>query len=494
MMVTRAFTANRVLLLWISVLIAGANCRETAAEDVATKRRPNIVFIMADDHTSQTWGCYGGRLSKFARTPNIDRMAREGALLENCFCTNSICVPSRAAILTGQYSHRNGVKTLRDALSPEVDNVALRLQKAGYQTALVGKWHLKKRPSGFDYWNIIKGQGRYHNPVMYEGQLRRGEVQQGKYCTDVFTTKAIEWMKQRETTKPFCLMLHFKATHEPWQFAKRHAGLYRDVTLPEPETLVGKTGPKNSRVPGWPLDILTQRMTKRSAYGGGKLRLSSDDKTAARRATHQKLVKDVLRCVAAIDENIGRVLKYLDDHKLAEDTIVIYTSDQGYFLGEHNYFDKRFMLEESLRMPFVVRYPREIKPGTVLKDITLNVDFAPTFLDYAGATAPESMQGRSFRKNLAGRSPDNWRTAMYYRYYMNSRRRPSHFGIRTQEHKLIYYDGLAKQPENRRWEFYDLKDDPAETRNAYDDPQYAKTIAALKQRLTQLQHKLGDRP
>jgi len=457
-------------------------------------RRPNIVFIMADDHTSQTWGCYGGRLAKFAKTPNIDRIAREGALLKNCFCTNSICVPSRAAILTGQYSHRNGVKTLRDGLDPSADHVAKHLQKAGYQTALVGKWHLKKRPSGFDYWNIIKGQGRYHNPVMFEMQLQSGTVQKGKYCTDVFTSKALQWLDKRDADQPFCLMLHYKATHEPWQYHPRHAKLYNNITLPEPKTLLGRTGPKNSRVPGWPLEILTRRMTRRKVYGGGKLRLNSTEKAAARKRTYQKLAKDVLRCVAAIDENIGRVLKYLDENKLAQDTVLIYTSDQGYFLGEHNYFDKRFMLEESLRMPFVVRYPREIKPGTVLEDIILNVDFAPSFLDYAGAKPPSAMQGRSFRGNLAGRTPKDWRTAMYYRYFTNSKPRPSHYGIRTRTQKLIYYDGLTDQPENRRWEYYDLADDPHETRNAYDDQENAKQITGLKQRLRKLQRKLGDEP
>lgn len=465
-----------------------------AAEREVEVKRPNIVFIMADDHTSQAWGCYGGRLASFCPTPAIDRLARQGARLENCFCTNSICVPSRASILTGQYSHKSGVRTLRDSLDPEADSVAKHLQKAGYRTALVGKWHLKKPPAGFDYWNIIKGQGRYHNPVMHEMDLNRPEVQEGKYSTDVFTDKALAWLDRRDREKPFCLMLHFKATHEPWNFHPRHADLYRDEELPEPDTLLGPTGPKNSRVPGWPLELLTGRMTKGGRHGDGKLILDTDDPIQVRKATYQKFVKDFLRCVAGIDENIGRLLDYLDKGGLAQDTLVIYTSDQGYFLGEHNYFDKRFMLEESLRMPLVARYPREIEPGTVLDEIILNVDFAPTFLDYAGGKPLGSMAGRSFRANLAGRTPSDWRDAMYYRYYGGQPQRPAHFGIRTDSHKLIYYDGLADGPSESRWEFYDLATDPHETRNVYGDPQYVELIGRLKDRLKGLQAELGDKP
>jgi len=474
----------------ICVVLCTSGPMSLAAETAA---KPNIVFIMADDHTSQAWGCYGSRLAPFAKTPHIDRLARQGARLTNCFCTNSICVPSRASILTGQYSHVNGVKTLREALDPDADNVAKRLQAAGYRTALVGKWHLKRAPAGFDYWNIIKGQGRYHNPTMFEMQLDKGIPQKGAYSTDVFTEKALAWLDGRDGEQPFCLMLHFKATHEPWNYHPRHANLYENVDLPEPDTLLGTTGPQGSVVPGWPLEILTQRMV-RGGHGAEKLRLDSNEPRAVRRATYQKFAKDFLRCVAAIDENVGRVLDYLGRHRLAEDTVVIYTSDQGYFLGEHNYFDKRFMLEESLRMPLVVRFPREIKPGTVLDDIVLNVDFAPTFLDYAGAAVPAVMQGRSFRHNLAGRTPSDWRDAMYYRYYAGSVQRPAHFGIRTHRYKLIYYDGLKDRPEERRWELYDLTKDPRETRNAYDDAEYGEIITQLKTRLHELQGKLKDQP
>ncbi len=456
--------------------------------------RPNILFIMADDHTSQAWSCYGGRLAAYAKTPNIDRLASDGALLKNCFCVNSICVPSRASILTGQYSHQNGVKTLRDALPGAADNVAKRLQQTGYQTALIGKWHLKEAPAGFDYWNIIKGQGRYHEPVMYEMNLKRGETQKGYYSTDVFTDKALAWLDRRDASKPFCLMLHFKATHAPWQFPPRLASLYKDIEIPEPDSLYGTTGPANSRIPGWPLEILTKRMTSAETHGNGRLVLSSNDPITTRRETYQKFIKDFLRCGAAIDENVGRVMHYLKRHQLIDNTVLIYTSDQGYFLGEHNYFDKRFMLEESLRMPFIIRYPKEITAGTAVDDIILNIDFASTFLDYAGAVVPASMQGRSFRANLRGQTPADWRGAMYYRYFENSKARPAHFGIRTKTQKLIYYDGLTGTPEEKRWEFYDLVVDPQENENRYDMMVSSEAVRKLKERLAILQSRLGDSP
>jgi len=469
------------------LLLTVCSLRDSVASE---ENRPNILFMMSDDHTSQAWHCYGGRLSEFVNTPNIDRIAREGALLRNCFCTNSICVPSRAAILTGQYAHKNGVRTLTDALEPQRDNVAKRLQSAGYQTALVGKWHLKKEPSGFDYWNIIRDQGRYHDPRMYEMSFSNKKVCKG-YSTDIFTDRAIEWLEGRKKEQPFCLMLHFKATHEPWKYHERYAKLYADVDLPLPEDLFGKTGPKNSRIPGWPLEILSERfLTNRKSYGAGKLEF--DDKPdTLRQRTYQKLVKDFLRCGAAIDDNIGRVLDYLDENSLAENTIVIYTSDQGYFLGEHNYFDKRFMLEESMRMPLVVRYPKEIKPGTVLDDVILNVDFAPTFMDYARASPSSAMQGSSFRKNLQGSKPGNWRTEMYYRYFSNSPERPAHFGLRTERYKIIKYDGLEGPDSNNSWELYDLQADPKEQENIYDQAD-DQLLALLKAKLRTAQSSVGD--
>jgi len=463
-------------------------------------RRPNILYIMADDHTSQAWGCYGSRLAPYISTPNVDRLAAEGARLENCFCTNSICVPSRATILTGQHSHVNGVRTLEDALDPERDNVAKRLQAAGYETAIFGKWHLKNEPSGFDYFDVLHGQGRYHDPVLWEkGRDWQGE---GRTCqghsTDVITDLTLDWLgTARSHDKPFFCMCHYKATHERFYSHERYRHLYEDVVFPEPEDLHWDASPRGKVFDGWPLEIYMRRCLDYSAdYPPPELEVEGLETPAARSATYQKLLHDYMRTVAGIDDNLARLLDYLDRAGLAEDTVVIYTSDQGYFLGEHNLFDKRFMLEESLRMPFVIRYPREIAPGTVTDDIVTNVDFAELFLDYADAEIPASMQGRSFRSNLCGATVPDWPTAMYYHYWTAGQPvRPSHYGIRTREHKLIYYYGLVRD-EGRRsedcWEFYDLARDPYELTNHYSDTSYAARIGDLRCRLDKLRQECGD--
>ncbi len=461
-------------------------------------RRPNILFIMADDHTSQAIGCYGLRLSAYAPTKNIDRIAAEGALLRNCFCTNSICAPSRASILTGQYSHVNGVKTLAGKLAPETDNVAKCLQTAGYQTAIVGKWHLKDQPAGFDYYNVLRSQGRYHDPILYETGAdwqQGGKVHPG-HSTDVIADQALNWLRTgRDTERPFCLMCHFKAVHEPFYSHDRYRDLYADRDLPEPEDLLWPESPRGKRFAGWPLEILTQRFLKNAErYAPPALDVTGLDDEGIRKATYQKFIKDYLRAVAGIDDNVGRLLAWLDETGQAQDTVVIYTADQGYFLGEHNLFDKRFMLEESLRMPFIIRYPREIAAGTHLDDIVLNVDFAELFLDYAGAALPATMQGHSFRANLSGHTPDDWRDAMYYHYWTHQKERPSHYGIRTQRYKLIYYYGLVRDgrtPE-QCWELYDLQTDPGERVNQVDNPEYGAIIASLKRHLGRLRVEYKD--
>ena len=453
---------------------------------------------MSDDHTSQAIGCYGLRLSAHAPTTNIDRIAAEGAILRHCFCTNSICVPSRASILTGQYSHVNGAKTLAGRLAPTVDNVARHLQAAGYQTALIGKWHLKDQPAGFDYYNVLRGQGRYHDPILYATGAdwqQGGKVHQG-HSTDVITDLALDWLRDgRDRDKPFALMCHFKAVHEPFYSHERYRHLYADRDLPEPADLFWPESPRGKRFEGWPLEILAERFQKNpNRYAPPRLDVAGLDAEGIRKATYQKFMKDYLRAVAGIDENVGRLLAWLDETGQAEDTVVIYTADQGYFLGEHNLFDKRFMLEESLRMPFVVRYPREIAPGTSVDDIVLNIDFAELFLEYANAAVPADMQGRSFRANLAGHTPGDWRDAMYYHYWTHQPERPSHYGIRTERYKLIYHYGLVRQGRDPEqcWELYDLQTDPRERTNQYDNPQYSATIADLKRRLRQLRTEYND--
>ena len=464
-------------------------------------RRPNILYIMADDHTSQAWGCYGSRLAPYISTPTIDRLAAEGARLTNCFCTNSICVPSRATILTGQYSHTNGVRTLADALDPECDSVAKRAQAAGYATAIIGKWHLVTEPAGFDYFNVLHGQGRYHDPILWEkGQSwgDEGTVHRG-HSTDVITDLTLDWLQNARTKeKPFLCMCHFKATHEPFTSHDRYRRLYEDVVFPEPEDLLWESSPRAKVFDGWPLEKTFMRrcLEHPADYAPPVLKVDGLDAPAARRATYQKLVRDFMRTAAGIDDNIARLLGYLDWAGLADDTVVIYTSDQGFFLGEHNLFDKRFMLEESLRMPFVIRYPREIHPGTVMDDIVTNVDFAALLLDYAGSVVPAAMQGRSFRENLRGATPADWPTAMYYHYWTPDQPvRPSHYGIRTREHKLIYYYGLVRDAGRSRdecWELYDLVRDPFELTNRYTDAAYEARIAELRGRLDALRRRCGD--
>ncbi|MHC5058817.1 MAG: sulfatase family protein [Planctomycetota bacterium] len=460
-------------------------------------KRPNTLFMMSDDHTSQAIGCYGLRLSACARTPNIDRVRAEGALLRNCFCTNSICVPSRATILTGQYGHVNGAKTLSGRLSPKADNVAKRLRAAGYRTAIVGKWHLKETPAGFDYYNVLRGQGRYHNPVLFGtgADWKKGGREHEGHSTDVITDEALKWLKRRPDDRPFCMMCHFKAVHEPFYSHDRYRGLYSNEKIPEPEDLLWPESPKGKRFEGWPLEILKDRFLKSpKRYSPPRLDVRGMTPDEARRATYQKFMKDYLRAVAGIDENVGRLLSYLDEAGLAGNTVVIYTADQGYSLGEHNMFDKRFMLEESLRMPFLVRYPAEIEPRTTLEEIVLNLDFAELMLDYAGVEPPAGMQGRSFRANLRGKRPADWRDAMYYHYWSHQKPRPSHYGVRTSKHKLIYYYGatrLGRAPADC-WEFYDLEKDPRELRNVYGAPEHSNVIGGLKERLGELRREFGD--
>ena len=469
-----------------------------ASDQDQKNQPPNILFIMADDHTSQAWGCYDSRLSEYAPTQNIDRLRSQGALLQNCFATNSISVPSRASILTGQYGHLNGAKTLEGRLDPEQDNLAKRLQQAGYQTSLVGKWHLKSQPAGFDYYNVLHGQGDYHNPTLYEsGKDWEGDGKEySGHSVDVITSQALEWLKNRDNKEePYCMMLHFKSVHEPFYGPERYRWMYKGEKLPEPKDLLWDESPKNKVFKGWPIEIFTDRfLNNPDFYPPPPLELDTDDPDKRRRATYQKFIRDYLRAVAGIDDNIGRVMSYLEKTGQAEETVVIYTSDQGYFLGEHNMMDKRFMLEESARMPFIIRYPKEIEPGTTVDDIILNIDFPELLLDYAGADIPGYMQGKSFRENLKGNTPDNWRESMYYHYWTHQERRPSHYGIRTHKYKLIFYYGLQRMghPPESSWELYDLEKDPHERVNVYEKPQYDEVIQRLKKKLKKLREQYKD--
>ncbi len=467
----------------------------------AWAKKPNILFIMTDDHASHAMSCYGSRINT---TPHIDRIAREGIRFENCFCTNSICAPSRAVILTGKHSHLNGVRDNALRFDGTQQTFPKLLQQAGYQTVMIGKWHLKSDPTGFDYWNVLPGQGHYYNPDLIE----MGEKKQYPgYVTDIVTDIALDYLEnKRDKVKPFMMMLHHKAPHRNWQPAPRHLTKYDKVKFPEPDTLFDDYSTRSAAASEQEMTLRDHMQIEYDLkMGPPPLRLDEEQKAAWEAAygpkreafkekkpegdelvrwKYKRYMEDYLGCVAAVDENIGHVLDYLDKSGLSENTIVLYTSDQGFYLGDHGWFDKRFMYEESLRMPLVARFPGTIKPGSVNEELVTNLDFAPTFLEMAGADIPQDMQGNSLRKLLQSKKVKDWRRSVYYHYYeypavhMTKR----HYGVRTKHHKLIhfYHDIDA-------WELYDLEKDPRELNNVYDDPAYASIVKELKEELKRLQ-------
>jgi len=500
------------------------------------KKQPNILFIMADDHASKAIGCYGAGIN---RTPNLDRIAEGGMRLDHCYVTNSICTPSRAAILTGTYNHVNSVTTLETPIDNRLPNVAKHLRTGGYQTAIVGKWHLGEgkahEPTGFDYWSVLPGQGEYFDPYMIEmGE----EIEAPGYATDVITDKCLSWMRRRDRDKPFFLMCHHKAPHREWEPHPKNRDLYQeDIAVPEtfdddyrnraraaaeakmrirddmkysdlglvqPEggSEVGertRPGRTDRKIPN-PEDVSGLRLIDKDT---GEV-FTFKDRDELSYFKYQRYLKRYLRTVASIDESVGRLLDYLDEEGIADDTIVIYTSDQGFFLGEHGWYDKRFMYEESFQMPFLIRYPGAIEPHTTCGDIVCNVDFAPTFLDFAGLTIPSYMQGRSFRALLEGERPRDWQDVAYHRYWMH--RDPdhnaySHYGVRDQRYKLIYWynegyglPGSNHGGEDREWELFDCEKDPLELFNVHSDPAYAEVVLALTGKLERKMAEIGDEP
>ena len=460
-------------------------------------RRPNILFIMSDDHASHAISAYGSRINQ---TPNIDRIAKEGIRFNNCFCTNSICTPSRATILTGTYNHVNNVTTLSSKLDGRLTTFPKLLQEEGYQTAIVGKWHLghggHADPTGFDYWNVLPGQGLYHDPEMID--MGEKKVYPG-YVTDIITDLSLDWLKERNPEQPFMLMTHHKAPHRPWDPDEKLMHLYQNTDIPEPETFHDDYSNRASAAREAKMRVDRDMTDRDLKYPVPEGLTSAEEK----QWKYQRYIKDYLRCVASIDNNVGRMLDYLDQEGLAENTIVVYTSDQGFFLGDHGWYDKRFMYEESLRMPFVMRYPREIEAGSINDDMILNLDFAQTFLDCTNVDQTDEMQGRSFRPLMNGKTIEDWRTSMYYRYWMHLAHHHvyAHYGLRTHDHKLIYYyaDGLgtpgsADDPKPPEWELFDLKKDPHEINSVYDNPDYSEIQAQLTSELYQLQSQFGDQP
>jgi arylsulfatase A-like enzyme len=471
-----------LLLLPLTALWAPSAVGQPAP---ARDPRPNIVFIMSDDHAAQAVGAYGSRL---LRTPNIDRLAREGMRFDRAFSTNAICTPSRAAILTGKYAHINGVPVFNhiDTRQPMLQTY---LQHAGYHTGVVGKWHLggndparpdEGRPVGFDYWNILPGQGAYVDPVVIEMGVRR---QRRGYTTDLITDLAIDFVRARPKDRPFLLLYHHKAPHRNWQPDERHRRAFEHVEIPEPATFDDDHAGRSDAARRATMRI-DRNLTDNDTKGPPPEGLSGP---ALKRWRYQRFMRDYLACVAAVDDNVGRFLDWLDGSGLAANTIVIYTSDQGFFLGEHNFYDKRFMYEEAIRMPLLVRWPARIAPGSTSDAMVLNVDLAPTLLDAAGIGVPADMQGRSALPLLEGRTPADWRTSMYYRYYHPGHHDvAAHYGVRTTEHKLIYFNTLDQ------WELYDLRRDPHEMHNVVSDPAYAEVLARLKAELRRLRAELKD--
>ncbi len=496
--VRNGFPLPRSALAALLVLVLLVLCTGGAQ---AADQRPNILFIMTDDHASHALSCYG---SKINQTPNLDRLAKEGMRFTNCFVTNSICGPARAVILTGKYSHLNGFVRNGDRFDGSQQHVAKLLQAAGYETAVIGKWHLASDPTGFDYWNILLGQGPYYNPPMKTPQ---GVTRHTGYTTEVITDLVLDYLEnQRDKTKPFFLMYHHKAPHREWEPGPNYLTLYDDVDIPEPDNLFDDYAHRGTaaRLAEMRIaDHMNERDLKlvpprgltpeqlelwHKAYepkneAFRKANLQGKDLV---RWKYQRYIKDYLRCVAAVDHEVGRVLDYLDRTGLARNTIVIYTSDQGFYLGDHGWFDKRFIYEESLRSPLLVRYPGHIAPGTVNDQIVLNLDFAETFLDYAGADIPSDMQGRSLRPLLSGHKPDDWRTSFYYHYYEypGPHMVHRHYGLRDQRYTLAYFYGLDE------WELYDLEKDPRQMRNVFGDPAYADVVRRLQQQLEQYRRDL----
>ena len=534
-----------VAVVLSALLFACASTAQAQADSGAgAGARPNILFIMSDDHCARAMGIYGSRLAPLNPTPHLDALARQGMVFDSVFCTNSICTPSRASILTGQYSHRNGVYDLYGTLPGEKHHLPREMQQAGYTTAVVGKWHLKDSPRYFDYFSVIAGQGRYMNPTMHVSEggtlrevrfdstlVRNIDVKDYEgHSSDVLTDITLNWLQHgRDKSRPFFLMHHFKAPHDMFVYAPRYEDYLEDAHIPEPSNLYDQPGPAfgsvatrgpNDSLVGVIGSTISPQRTKRNLtrYYRKKIQaMTGRDDLSDRELTHhayQMYVKEYLRCVKGIDDNLQRIIEYLREHRLLDNTVIVYTSDQGMLLGEHDYIDKRWMYEESIRMPLIVHYPRMIAPGSRSGWLINNTDMAPTLLALAGVQRPEYMQGHSFVGALQGAgAPAHWRTGTYYRYWMHmahGHNNPAHFGIRTKQHKLIFFYGMdytdthnkrlvTKHEGNRfwkntpvAWEFYDLVQDPHEMRNLYHDPEAQETIRSLKAALKTLRKEIGD--
>ena len=485
-----------------------------------SETRPNIVFILSDDHAYQAISAYGDSLN---HTPNIDALAKEGMLFNRAFVNNSLCAPSRAAILTGKYSNMNGIKGNGDEVfDGSQETFPKLLHQAGYQTAMIGKWHLVSNPTGFDFWNILPGQGDYYNPDFIDST---GTKRVEGYVTDLTTDKAISWLNNRDTTKPFCVLVWNKAPHRDWMSAIKYLHEFDSVKIPVPATFFDDYATRTRAVKEQKMEIskwlapnydLKENFNVKPPYG----RLDSNWAAIFGRLTpeeqkafidaytpkndafkkanltgkdlaiwkYERYIKDYLRTIQSVDDNVGRLMNYLKEKGLDKNTIVIYSSDQGFYLGEHGWFDKRFMYEQSFRTPLIVRWPNVIKPGSVSNDMVMNLDIGETLLDAAHAEIPADMQGKSMLPIWKGKTPDDWRKYVYYHYYESGGEHnvAKNVGVRSDRYKLINYY------ENGDWELYDLQKDPNELHNVYNDPAYKEVQDSLKNELQIQMKKFKD--
>lgn len=503
--------------LALSMLINLYSCQEKKS---TTPERPNILFLMTDDHANKAISAYHTGLIE---TPNIDRLADEGVIFENAFVTNAICAPSRAVILTGKHSHLNGIKTNHDHFDGSQQTFPKLLRQHGYETALIGKWHLKTEPTGFDYWNILPGQGDYYNPDF----ITQGDttLHQG-YVTDIITNLASDWLDNRDSEKPFCLLVQHKAPHRSWMPAIKHLDKFENTTFPEPSSYSDDYSGRESlkkqqltvrdhmdytydfKIPCDTCPVAEVNNWAKKVYYRNMARMTKDQKAAwedgykseiekfhqvykngldADEWKLQRYLEDYLRCILSVDESVGQLLSYLDENGLSQNTIVIYTSDQGFFLGEHGLFDKRYMYEESLRTPLLIKYPKIIQAKSVVDQLVQNLDFAPTILDMAGITIPDDMQGKSMKSIFIDPANEDWREAIYYHFFEKGWGVDSHYGIRTDRYKLIHFYDNSDQ-----WELFDLQEDPNELHNLIDNPGYTEIKNDLTEQLQQLQIQYKD--
>ncbi|MBK3516862.1 sulfatase [Carboxylicivirga sp. N1Y132] len=503
-------TMGKQYLVLLLVIVSAISCSKPI-------ERPNIIFIMSDDHAYQAISAYDGSLNQ---TPNIDRLAEEGAIFNHGFVTNSICAPSRAVMLTGKHSFVNGKIDNHSKFNWNQDNVAKQLKNSGYQTALVGKIHIPGKPQGFDYYNILPGQGHYYNPDFIEnGEKKRYEG----YCTTITTDIALDWLQnKRKQDKPFFLIYNQKAPHRTWMPEAKYLDLNGDKIFTPPANFFDNYEGREAAVNHemgifehmdlvYDLKMVDAEIDSKYAKWGKSLynRLTEEQKLAwdahynpiiedfkakgyegkeLALWKYNRYMHDYLASIQSVDDGVGTMLDYLEENGLSENTIVVYTSDQGFYLGEHGWFDKRFMYEESFRTPLLMKYPREIEAGTVVDELVQNLDFASTFMDYANIEIPQDVQGESFRKVVSGES-DDWRDAIYYTYYENPGEHnvPRHHGIRTDKYKLIHF----YHPYDV-WEMYDMEKDIAEMNNIYDDPAYADVQKQMHAKLEEVREKYGD--